>query len=351
MIDYGIEFHNVDHLENVEGMGGKKLCRFPRDLSRSLGVAENRNARFRADRVHGCELRFVTDSKYFDVALMAVEQDIDVLIYKGDLLHKKEVLKAGISTVLHVEDPPVYEIVNKNMLTGKQFAPWIWRIQFGMNGAIYFHYIDTYESTRRPPGKEEKPAVLWAAYGSSITCGSVTNLYSNSYINQAAVTAGWDVMNKGLSGSCLCEREVADYLAELSVDVLSLEIGVNMVLFFDEEETCRRVEYLLETLKKSRARDIFVIDMFLNKGLIALDQDSAYYRHYRSFKEIVRQAALKVGDHRFHLVKGEEILKDFTYLSTDLLHPSDNGHIRMGANLADQLTGRRKGVLQHERQI
>ena len=153
MIDYGIEFHNVDHLEDVEGMGGKKLCRFPRDLSRNLGVAENRNARFRADRAHGCELRFVTESKYFDVALTAVEQD------------------------------------------------------------------------------------------------------------------------------------------------------------------------------------------------------SAYYRHYRSFKKTVRQTVLKVGDHRFHLVKGEEILKNFTYLSTDLLHPSDNGHIRMGANLADQLTGRGKGVLQHERAI
>ncbi len=63
MIDYGIEFHNVDHLEDVEGMGGKKICRFPRDLSRSLGVAENRNARFRADRAHGCELRFATESK------------------------------------------------------------------------------------------------------------------------------------------------------------------------------------------------------------------------------------------------------------------------------------------------
>ena len=342
MIDYGIEFHNVDHLEVVEGMGGKKLCRFPRDLSRSLGVAENRNARFRADRAHGCELRFVTESKYFDIALTAVEQDIDVLFYKGDLLHKKEVLKAGVCTLLHVEDPSVYEIVNQKMLTGKQFASWIWRIQFGMNGAIYFHYIDTYESTLRPPKKEEKPGILWAAYGSSITCGSVANLYSNSYINQAAVTAGWDVMNKGLSGSCLCEEAVADYLAELSVDVLSLEIGVNMVLFFEEEETSKRIGYLLKTLKKSPARDIFVIDMFPNKGLIALDQDSAYYRHYRSFKDIVRQAALNVRDHRFHLIKGEEILKDFTYLSTDLLHPSDNGHIRMGVNLANQLTEKRE---------
>lgn len=342
MIDYGIEFHNVDHLEAVEGMKGKKLCRFPRDLSRNLGVEENRNARFRADRVHGCELRFVTESRYFDVALTAVEQDIDILIYKGDLLHKKEVLKAGVCTVLHVEDSPVYEIVHQEMLTGKQFAPWIWRIQFGMNGAVYFHYIDTYDNTLRPPKKEEKPDVLWAAYGSSITCGSVTNLYSNSYINQAAVTAGWDVMNKGLSGSCLCEKEMADYLAELPADVLSLEIGVNMVLFFEEEETRKRVGYLLETVKKSSATDIFVIDMFPNKGLIAVDQDSAYYRHYRSFKDIVRQAASAVGDQRFHLIKGEEVLKDFTCLSTDLLHPSDNGHIRMGANLAVRLIEERK---------
>lgn len=342
MIDYGIEFHNVDHLEVVEGMNGKKLCRFPRDLSRNLGVAENKNARFRADRVHGCELRFVTESRYFDVALTAVEQDIDILIYKGDLLHKREVLKAGICTVLHVEDSPVYEIVNQEMLTGKQFAPWIWRIQFGMNGAVYFHYIDTYADPLRPPKKEEKPEVLWAAYGSSITCGSVTNLYSNSYINQAAVVAGYDVMNKGLSGSCLCEKEVADYLSELPVAVLSLEIGVNMVLFFEEEETRKRVWYLLETLKKSPAEDIFVIDMFPNKGLIALDQDSAYYRHYRSFKDIVRQAASAVGDQRFHLIKGEEVLKNFTYLSTDLLHPSDNGHIRMGVNLAAQMIEERK---------
>ena len=196
MIDSGIEFHNVDHLEEVKEMAGKKLCRFPRRLSKTLGVVENRNARFRADRVHGCELRFATESKYFDVALTAVEQDIDVLIYKGDLLHKKEVLKAGVCTVLHVEDPPIYETVDQEMLTRKQFAPWIWRIQFGMNGAIYFHYIDTYDNTLRPPKKEEKPDVLWAAYGSSITCGSVTNLYSNSYINQAAVRTGWDVMNK-----------------------------------------------------------------------------------------------------------------------------------------------------------
>ncbi|WP_318064964.1 hypothetical protein [Clostridium boliviensis] len=56
----------------------------------------------------------------------------------------------------------------------------------------------------------------------------------------------------------------------------------------------------------------------------------------------INQAASAVGDQRFHLIKGEEVLKDFTYLSTDLLHPSDNGHIRMGANLAVRLIEERK---------
>ena len=71
------------------------------------------------------------------------------------------------------------------------------------------------------------------------------------------MTAGWDVMNKGLSGSCLCEAEVADYLAELPVDVLSLEIGVNMVLFFDEEETRKRVWYLFRNVKEKSGQRYF----------------------------------------------------------------------------------------------
>lgn len=335
MIMNGIEFHNVDHLEKTESMDGKKLCRFPKEVSARLGTTRNYNGRFRANHPHGCELRFVTGAPYFEITLTAMEQDTEVLIYRGDLFHQRHMLRAGVRTLLHVDYPAIYGSVEEEKLEGRRFAPWVWRVQFGLNGCVYFHDLDTCGFDRRPPQRAEKPKTRWAAYGSSITCGCVTNVYSSSYINQAAIALGWDVLNKGLSGSCLCEPEAAEYLAELDVDAVSLEVGVNMVMFFDEKETQKRVEYLLEALHKSPAKRIFVLDMFPNKGLIALDEQSDYYRHYRSFKEIVRQAVRNVEDDRFYLIHGEEVLKDLTYLSTDLLHPSDDGHVRMGRNLAE----------------
>lgn len=101
----------------------------------------------------------MTDAPYFDVTLMAVEADVDIVIYRGDMMHEKRTLRAGEMTV--------------------------------------------------------------------------------SYIEQAAMHLGWDVLNKGLSGSCMCEEAIAEGLAALDVDVLSLEIGVNMLVPFDEEAFAR----------------------------------------------------------------------------------------------------------------
>lgn len=335
MIYNNIDFHNVDHLSQVEGMAGLKLCRFPEQFSKQLGIRENHNGRFRAERPHGCELRFMTEAGYFDIGLTAVEADIDILIYYGDMLHSKYTLKEGICTVLHIVKPEIYEMVDETLLSKGQFAPRLWRILFGMSGNVYFNYLDTFGYKHYPPKKEERPDVLWVAYGSSITCGSVTSLYSNSYINQAAIRLGYDVLNKGLSGSCLCEKFVADYLATLEVDMLTLEVGVNMIMFFDEKEFRKRIEYLLYRLKDSPSKRIYIIDMFPNKGLIANDHQSKYYVRYRTFKEITRELVLEISDERFVTIPGEEIVKDMTYLSTDLLHPSDMGHILMGENLAN----------------
>lgn len=342
MIEQDLEFHNTDHLEHVPGMEGLRLERFPEHFKWELGIPENHNAQFRAKRVHGCEIRFVTEALYFDVCLSAVEADIDIVVYCGDLMHSKYTLKAGVRTVLHIEYPAMYKLVDVEQLPRGRFAPWVWRIQFGMNGYAYFHYLDTYGYSHRPPEKGEKPETLWAAYGSSITCGSVTTLYSNSYIEQAAMHLGYDVMNKGLSGSCFCEQAAADYLAGLPVDVLSLEIGVNMLIPFDEEEFERRVRYLLGKIKeKSPAKEIYVMDIFTNRAPILRDHRDNQYRHYQPFIEIVKQLVKEVGDSRMVQVDGKMVAEDLTYLSTDLLHPSDQGHIRMGKNLA-ALMKRRK---------
>ena len=63
MIDQGIEFFNVEELLPVDGLPGRRLYRFPRQLCESLGESWQHNARFRSQRVHGCEMRFVTQAR------------------------------------------------------------------------------------------------------------------------------------------------------------------------------------------------------------------------------------------------------------------------------------------------
>lgn len=338
MVEQNLEFHNVDHLEHVPGMSGLRLERFPEHFRKELGIPENHNGQFRAKRAHGCEIRFVTEARYFDICLTAVEADIDIVVYYGDNMHSKYTLKEGICSVLHIEYPEMYHQVDTAQIPRRRFASYVWRIQFGMNGYVYFHYLDTFGYNHRPPKKEEKPATLWAAYGSSITCGSVTTLYSNCYIEQAAHHLGYDVLNKGLSGSCMCEKAAADYLAKLPVDVLSLELGVNMLIPFEEEEFRQRVNYLLSRVKEeSPAKRIYVIDIFKNRGPILLNRENNQYRHYEPFKKLVRELVQEMKDDRMVYFDGHDILLDETYLSTDLLHPSDQGHICMGRNLADRI--------------
>ncbi|MBD5084183.1 MAG: hypothetical protein HDT33_03720 [Clostridiales bacterium] len=340
MICQQIEFFNVDELRPVEGFPGLRLYRYPKALAESLGEPWQHNARFRAQRVHGCELRFVTPARCFDLALTAYEQAIDVQIFRGDRLLRKDTLPAGQTTVLHIDVPAMEEQVNPAVLTGNRFPSHVWRVLCGMNGYLHFNGLDTYGWACRPPAPEEEPSVRWLAYGSSITCGSVTTVYSNAYINQAARRLGWDVLNKGLSGSCFWEEKIADYLAEQQVDYMTLEAGVNMAPSFDCAEYARRVQHLLETVKRNQSvRRFFVIDSFPCYGLFHKDRELPAARHYEPFKQVTRRLTQEAArtDDRFVSLHGESILRDTDGLSCDLLHPSDEGHILMGQALAEEI--------------
>lgn len=331
---FGIEFHNTDHLEQEEKTGGWKLCRFPKDVTKNLGTEKNQKGKIRACHSQGCELRFSVDGSRFELILSAAEADAELLIYKGDMLYDSRILKAGIISTVCVEEPQIFSEIEQKYLRRKQFSPAIWRIQFGMHSFVCFHSLNAYGKAYRPPRPEEKPLVKWTAYGSSITSGSQTGIYSNCFINQAAVHLGYDVSNKGIAGSCLCEAVVADYLAELDADVLSLELGINMLSLFDEKELECRFHTFLEKVKKSRANQIFIINLFPCKNFWLKDQSSTLYRRSVFFREMAVREMRAVNDKRFYLIPGEQVQKDSSYLSTDLLHPSDNGHIKMGVNLA-----------------
>ena len=56
-----------------------------------------------------------------------------------------------------------------------------------------------------------------------------------------------------------------------------------------------------------------------------------------SFREALRQAVAASPHKNLHLIEGADILTDIGGLTSDLVHPADNGMINMGENLAARL--------------
>ena len=127
MIDQGIEFFNVEELLPVEGLPGRRLYRFPRQLCESLGESWQHNARFRSQRVHGCEMRFVTQARCFDVVLTAYEGDIDMMVFRGDRVLQKYTLPAGRTTSIHLEVPALEASIDPTLYPGACLAVAVWR--------------------------------------------------------------------------------------------------------------------------------------------------------------------------------------------------------------------------------
>ncbi|WP_214628493.1 SGNH/GDSL hydrolase family protein [Paenibacillus agaridevorans] len=111
----------------------------------------------------------------------------------------------------------------------------MWLLQFSRSAdgtTLYqaaYHGIDAFGHEVRPPTSDELPKEAIIAYGSSITQGAGATVHSSSYIQQLGRRTGMDIMNKGLSGSCFCERGMANYLRRAEGwGTALLELGVNM---------------------------------------------------------------------------------------------------------------------------
>jgi len=340
-----MEFHNVSELETINGLPGLRLQRFPYDVRNGLGHLEHERGRFYSQISVGCEIRFVTDAKFIKIGLSSLEKEGVVYVYKGDLLHSVHSVPAGVITTLHLEEPLKLDDLEPSSFTGNGFSPRVWRFLFGKNTTVTFNYLDTFGHGCRPPMRSEGPKVTWLAYGSSITFGGDTNLYSNAYVQQAAKRLGWDILNKGIAGSCFCDKVIAEYLASIKSDVVTLELGVNMRGRFSPEEFEQRVRYLIKQLRAHDAtKPIVVLGIFPNGASFAKNQDGRLAKDNVILSNISREIIRELADDNLHFVAGDQVLTNISHLSTDLLHPSDDGHIMMGENLARLLSRLAKSI-------
>ncbi|NMA83561.1 MAG: hypothetical protein GX962_06835 [Epulopiscium sp.] len=58
------------------------------------------------------------------------------------------------------------------------------------------------------------------------------------------------------------------------------------------------------------------------------------YHENNTFTNISKMVVEEMNNKNLHFIYGDEILTDFSRLSTDLLHPSDYGYIVMSENVS-----------------
>lgn len=326
MIASGLQFHNVAALEEAPHFGGMHLCRFPQEVRHALGE----RGRFIAEESTGCEIRFVTAATNIRITLLLPEKDGEVAVYKGGVLHSTHRLQAGVARTLHLEEPARLNSIPREQLLSSGFAPEVWRIIFGRSIGILLH-LNTFGHPVRAPKPEETPLLRWLAYGSSITHG--LGSYPLSYVDQAARRLQADVSNKGMSGSCLCEKEMADFLAEQrNWDVMTLELGVNMRDRFTPEAFAERSAYVLKSVvERHPDKPVFVITVYPN---FATNSELTSGDREQRYNETLREQVASLKHPHLYLLNGAAVMQDYSTLSCDMIHPGPYGHMLMGERLA-----------------
>lgn len=336
MIYNNIEFFDIAELRDNEN-GGKSLLRFPADAIKDMF------SEYSASCCKGCEIRFVTDSPKSELIISSDDDsDAKVMVYRGDYYIKTCPLKAKEKTVIELETPERFGWVEKNALIKKRFSPNVWRIIFN-TGLASFHSLNTFGAEVRPPEADEVPSKKWLAYGSSITCGELAYLNTSSYVQQTAYRLNADAMNKGCSGACAVENVTADYFAREDWDFITLEIGVNMRNVISAGEFKSRTVYMIDKLREFHPdKKIFVITILPNHSVYTVVNNEYKPDHIAFNKILTELCETQYKGTNVTLIKGEELLPDLCGLTSDLIHPSDYGHMMIGEKLAEIL--RKNGI-------
>jgi len=322
-----IEIHNAV-TEFSERFQGWELPRYPQAVRHAL----NARGRWIAAKTSGVEVRFVAGGPDVQVTLTNPGEAAKVTVRYGSFWHGELKLGAGETRAFLLSRPTGFATVQPDALHSAGWAPGVWRLQMEGDNLVLLD-VDPLGQTLRPPNADEKPALRWLAYGSSITNADLLG-----YPHIAAMTLNVDVLNKGMSGSCHIEPEAVRWLAGLEFDFATLELGVNMRGIFEPDVFEARVRDLLTELRARKPNTpLVLITHFLNRDHHPLGEPGIGARHQLAYDAILRRIHAESTDPNMHLVEGTDILDNFGMLAADMIHPTHEGHARMGQNLAARL--------------
>lgn len=328
MLHENVELHNIDDAAPEEGQDGLRLQRVPESLRQKI----NPGARQRSAWPYSSEIRLAFSSDTASVTLSS-DARMDCMVYQGPFLAEALIIGEEPQSVI-LRPAERVALLAEEHRRRLNFSTDIFRLQFGgrRRGRVYLHGIRG--EGIRPPGPGEVPALRYLAYGTSITQGADATCASGGYAAQAAWRLGADFINLGMGGSCYCEPEFADYIAAREDwHVATLALSVNMVEGFSLDEFRDRVDYLANTIAAANPkRPAICITLYPFCRDLCTDKDDQALAE--AFRRTLRQVVAASPHRNLHLIEGADILTDIGGLTTDLVHPADNGMINMGENLA-----------------
>ena len=332
MIYQNVELHNIAEVfkdeKYPEAVG---MQRVPESVRRHLNERAREIVRYPAS----AEIRFLADGPV-KVTLSTKLGELLVMPFFGDFQCAAPYRIGTEPQTLEIAGPDRFEKVPAELLKDLPFSPDVRRLLlYGVPALL--HGIEG--EGVRPPRPDEVPKLTYLAYGTSITHGGCATGGQLSYASQVARRLNANLLNLGMGGACHCEYELADYIAGRDDwDFATLSLSVNMIgARFTLEEFHKRVKYMVEQVAgKNPGKPVFCITIFphfrdMAGGAFDADPPLAEAEEYR---EAYRRAVRELNLPNVTLVEGPEILTSIAGLTPDLIHPSDNGMIMMGENLA-----------------
>ncbi len=322
-----VELLNVAYLKKYQG--GFMPYRFPLKVINKLGYLSNIKGKDKAKLPSMVELYYCNEEPTFNLTLKAVDSDLPFYVFVNDFQLAKYILKKGRKETYNFQVHERFKTHFKELNKNQKYS---FKIIFSSSSRLIIFNKECVLLNK----KTNLPYIL---YGSSISQGVGASDIVNSYAYLLSQNLKVDILNKGLSGSCLLEKETIDYLSSLDTSCYILEIGCNVRGIMDKDEFQKRFNYLLNKIALDHLdKKIFIISMLdVYEHLYKDFYEIPYHQKNLDFIKIIKQEIKKINLKNIYLISSKDLIKDIKGISQDLLHPSNLGHYQMAYYLAKKI--------------
>jgi lysophospholipase L1-like esterase len=91
-------------------------------------------------------------------------------------------------------------------------------------------------------------------------------------------------------------------------------------------------------MSADRSKPVFLITIYPNSADYFLNGTAPVFEANQQFIRAIQDIHREFNRPNLHLIEGSDLLNDFHALASDLIHPSDYGHMLIGERLAARMS-------------